>query len=141
VKPGQIGEATRKGKLALKASTTYQVFVGGVLLTSFLAVVLVQVISTVSGLSGGSYGLIIQTNSYGENYLELALELAALPGSIYFFMSLKSLVERVAEARAQEGTNPVLDAPLYFGNMRWNQPRRSPSSIPTSGDPKPRKAR
>ena len=136
MKSSQIVETTRKGRMDLRASTIYQVFVGGVLLTSFLAVILVQAISTVSGLSGGSYGLIIQTNSYGENYLELALEVAALPGSIYFFMSLKSLVERGAEARAREGSNPVRDVPLYFGNLRWNQSRKNSSSNPTSGDPK-----
>ena len=136
MKSSRIGETARKGKLALRVSTIYQVFVGGVLLTSFLAIILVQAVSTVSGLRGGGYGLIIQTNSYGENYLELALEVAALPGSIYFFMSLKSLVEGAAEARAQDGTDPVRDVPLYFGNLPWNQSRKSPPLNPTNGDRK-----
>jgi len=138
VESSQSGEITRKGRMALRASSIYSVFVGGVLLSSFMAVVLVQVVSTVSGLSGGGYGLIIQTNSYGENYLELALEVAALPGSVYFFVSLKSLVEGAAETRVRERTNVAPDVPLYFGNLRWNQPRRSLSSNSASGDSKPK---
>ena len=97
------------------------------MLSSFLAVVLVQVISTASGLSGGSYGLTIQTNSYGENYLELALEVAALPGAFYFFVSLRSLVGGGSGVKARTETNPVGDIPLYFGNLRWNPPPRAPS--------------
>ena len=141
MKTSQTGEITRTGRKTLRASTIYNVFVGGVMLSSFLAVMLVQVISTASGLNGGSYGLIIQTNSLGENYMELALEVAALPGAIYFFMSLKSLVGGGPEAKTREDTNPVREVPLYFGNLRWNPPRKASSLHPTNGGLKPAKVK
>ena len=53
------------------------------LLAVFAQTVLFWIISTINGLNGRGYSIMVYTDKIGENYIELALLLIFLPGAIW----------------------------------------------------------
>jgi hypothetical protein len=44
---------------------------------------MLQVASTVSGIIDGQFSVLVVTNIHGENYIELALEILAVPAVVW----------------------------------------------------------
>jgi hypothetical protein len=78
------------------------------IMVSFLAMIVcyilflvIYIVSTINGLSWSTYGVFISTNSFGEDYVELALCFAFLPG-------VRVLVHRAVKRFLRE--EPLLPA-------------------------------
>ena len=87
----------------------YTLFAGCMVIASFLTVLLIQVYATFAGLSGGGYGVVISTDSAGENYLELVVELLTIPGAVLLFKRLLESDEngpRGSSLRTRRGKSP-----------------------------------
>lgn len=65
-----------------RAFTLYRVFGLAVLVTSYVLILAIQVLSTYDGLVMGQYSVLVKSNVYGESILELFLEVLALPAVI-----------------------------------------------------------
>jgi hypothetical protein len=59
---------------------------------SFILIVTIQGAATAQGLSDGQYSVLVVTNTYRENFLELALEVMAIPAIV---MSWRRLVSEI----------------------------------------------
>ncbi len=64
-----------------------QLYGWAVMLSSFVMLFIIQVLSSINGLAYGQYSVLVMTNVYGENLTELILELLAIPGIILLVRS------------------------------------------------------
>ena len=78
-------------KVRPSIARNYSRFVACITVASFFTILLIQLLSTLYGLMGDGYGVVVMTNSLGENYVELFAELASIPGVLSLF---KHLAER-----------------------------------------------
>ena len=53
------------------------------MVASFLTLLALQTAATVNGMVGGQYSVVAETNVLGENYVELVLEILAVPAILW----------------------------------------------------------
>jgi hypothetical protein len=72
----------QRRRLRATVARNYKFYGWLIMVTSFFALLVVQASSTMNGLVDGQYSVLVATNVYGENYIELALEVLAIPAVI-----------------------------------------------------------
>ena len=71
------------------------------MVVSFLILLMLQLASTESGIANGQFSVLVETNVYGENYLELALEILAIPAVLWTF---RQFVAESPDSRNEDGS-------------------------------------
>ncbi len=85
----------RGERLVTMAARVYLAYGWAMMATSFIMVLATQTVASLSGLSDGQYSVLVATNGYGENFLELVLEILAVPAVV------SALHRYVTEAKAR----------------------------------------
>ncbi|MDA4134492.1 MAG: hypothetical protein OK441_02870 [Thaumarchaeota archaeon] len=62
-----------------RAAEAYKLFGMGAMVAALVTILVILVSATVNGMVDGNYSVVVVTNDYGENFVELGLMILAIP--------------------------------------------------------------